>query len=50
MMERQVGYLWTLLAIRQWYWKHETRSVERSLAVMGDNAGCLALAAATIGP
>ena len=38
-MEWQVECLWTLLAIRQQSLKHETQSVARSLAVMGDNAG-----------
>ena len=47
-MERQVECLWTLLTSRQQSWKQETRSVERSLAVMGDNAGCIALSAAKL--
>ena len=42
-MEWQVESLWTLLAILQQSLKHETQSVARSLAVMGDNAGCLSL-------
>ena len=34
------------MAIRQLSLKHETQSVARSLAVMDDNAGCLALCVA----